>query len=236
MNRIATSLASLAVLLAAAATFRPAPSAQDASQHTAADQEARRAEMHSRWLEPDDSLQARPARELNGEFADRIIMIADQIDPAMAQRLRAMCDHDPSEFSRTIQKSGRKLVSLAELQVRDPDLFELKVAELRLEAQLARIEAQLHEAYRSGSEREAAALQQDLRNAVLIHVALSIKARGDYLRRLQEHVQALQEEIHREATNFDQTVDRKVRQIVERARSQAQDVAAADGVQADHRR
>jgi hypothetical protein len=159
--------------------------------------------------------------ELSPEFIDRCLRIAGQIDPDLANRLREMCDHDPAEFARAMATSGRKLVGLAQLQQRDPDLYAMKLGELRWEAQVERTARQLEDALRSGDEREAARITQDLRQHVLMQEAMRIKAQGDYLRRLEEHVQALREQIQREGDTFEQNVERRFKEIVSRSRATA---------------
>ena len=161
----------------------------------------------------------RPA--VSSEQIDRWLEVAEEVDPANAQRLRAMCHHDPEEFHRVMRQSGRSIVSLAELRTSDPELYDLKVAELRIEAQVEETSAALLQAMQQGDEKEIQAVEQELRQVVLMQVLHSIRAQGDYLNRLKQHVQHLEQQLQRDAENWQLTTEQRVQDIIDRSRSQA---------------
>jgi hypothetical protein len=161
----------------------------------------------------------RAAASLTSEQIERVLQVAEEIDSDMASRLRTVCDRDPDEFHRVMRQSGRRLLGLAELKHDDPDLYQIKLAEMRIEAQVDASAAQLVDAIRSG--RDVAEYEEDLRRWVRMQVLHSIRARGHYILRLKEHMERLEQELELEAQNFDKTVERRFQDILTRSQSVA---------------
>lgn len=172
----------------------------------------------------DDTRETRQAvqQAVSPDLVEQWLQVAEDVDPAKARRLREMCDRDPEEFNRVMRQSGRRIVSLAELRIDDPDLYETKLSEMRIESQVDEIAGRLVEAIRSGRQDDIAALQEELRPWVVTQVVYSIKARGDYLLRLKEHVERLERELEYEAENFQKVADRRLEEIIARAKAAAE--------------
>ncbi len=157
-------------------------------------------------------------RAISGALADRCIEVAAEVDPPLAKRLMEVRAKDPEAFARIVGESGRRLVGFAQLKVQEPRLYELKVQELRAHRDVARVAAELR-AVRAGDspdrDQRAAELEDKLRKLVQLQVAQSIAARGESLIRLKEHVQALREALTSEAFNFPETVERRMRELME---------------------
>lgn len=156
-------------------------------------------------------------RTISAALADRCIEVAAEVDPALAKRLMEVRAKDPEAFARIVGESGRRLVGFAQLKVQEPRLYELKVQELRAHRDVARVAAELR-AVRAGDspdrDQRAAELQDKLRKLVQVQVAQSLAIRGESLILLKEHVQALRDELTREAFNFPGTVDRRMQELI----------------------
>lgn len=157
---------------------------------------------------------------MSQEVIDRCLEVADEVDPELAQRLRTLCVDDPTEFQRIMRNIGRRFLALAELKSRDPVLYDIKIKELQIESQVDRVSDQLAHALEDGDTQQADELESELRNLIRVQLALSIKAQGDYLRKLQEHVAALEKRIEREAANFDQIVEQRLVEAVTESRAE----------------
>lgn len=217
MNRTTSVLTISASILGAALILQPEPATyadRDDEKPTTQTMEAAQA---PREIEAElDNVNS------EGELVQHWLDVAADIDPEKAERLRHVCDHNPEEFRRIMKQSGTRLMGLAELKRDDPDLYQLKLSELRIESQVQASADQLAEAIRNGEE--TAALEEDLHRWVSMQVAHSIRARGDYLLRLKEHMKRLEEDIENDARNFNKTV--QARYEKELARSQAMASAA----------
>ena len=110
-------------------------------------------------------------------------------------------------------RNSEKRVSLARLKERDPNLYDVKVNELRLDAQVSRLLDQL-EAARVTSSAAAGDLESQLLVLVEQQVGYSLVARGMYLRRLSEHVNALRDELSHDSANFEAAVERRMQELL----------------------
>jgi hypothetical protein len=147
------------------------------------------------------------------EMIEQVLLVADDVDPALANNLRRQRQRDPEGFARAMRTTGRRLLGMAELRSRDPQLYGFKLQELRIDKQVLNAAERLRESMRGGSG-DVEQRTEDLRTYVRIKVALSIKARVEYLARLRDHMIALEGAINRDALNFEKTVDERVRQLL----------------------
>ena len=99
-----------------------------------------------------------------------------------------------------------------------PDLYALKVEELGAEREVARLAGELRDLRRNPSPAQSALdrqLEERLRGQVQIQVALSIKARGEYLLRLKDHMKALEKQLTDQAGNFQATVEKRMQELLD---------------------
>lgn len=157
---------------------------------------------------------------ITDDMIDRVLDVAGEIDPELASRLQYICDTDPREFRRVLQSTGRRLIGLAQLKERAPDLYDMKRREWRAEVNIARIARDLVEARESADRLTLRILEDQLRTEVKMQFVMDIKARGDYLNLLEEHVEALRNELERKASRFDETVEERVRVAIDQAERQ----------------
>ena len=158
----------------------------------------------------------RPGRPLTPKLVEQCLEVARDVEPELARRLEELRQRRPGPaFERAI-RNARHLVGLARLKERDPQLYSLKVKELRLDAQIDRVLEQLHTAYDTSSA-EAEELEAHLRDLVRQQVAASIASRGMYLLRLKENMKSLQEQLEQDAANFEEAVERRMRALIEEA-------------------
>lgn len=165
----------------------------------------------------DDLMRSDRASSLTPELVDQALAIAHEIDSELGDRLKAMCGEDPDEFERVLRTTGRRLIGLAELKNDAPELYDMKRREWRQEVLISRTTRELAEAKISGDNLRIRMLENELRSHISIQVALNIAIRGEYVRRLQEHVRALEREVDHQASNFEQTVTQRYQSILERA-------------------
>jgi len=152
-------------------------------------------------------------RPLTPELIAQVVEVAREINPMLASRLQALQRRDPAEFEQAVRTTGWRLLGMAELKQRDPELYGFKVLELRYEQQAERKAAEVREAIKTGTG-DVARLQEDLRTLVRTQLALGMGARAEYLSRLREHLDRIEGEIDREAMQFDENVDSRIEQML----------------------
>lgn len=155
-----------------------------------------------------------PRRSLSPELIEQCLEVARDVDPALADRLETIRREQPAgDFARAI-RDARHLVRLARLKAEDPQLYDTKVKELRLDAQVDRLLEELAAA-RGTSDETAAELEARLQGLVKQQVAFSFVARGMYLRRLSDQMKALRDQLDHDLGHFQQAVDRRMKHLLD---------------------
>jgi hypothetical protein len=172
---------------------------------------------------------SRPHRPLGPqELATRCLEVAREIDPELGQRLTEALQKNPAEFERAMRQGGfgRRMYAMAELKNRDPELYRAKVSELSQAMQIERTAKKWREAKRSGSVGDADAYEAQLRSLLQVQFAMTVKARGDMLCRLEDRISELRDEIARDAANFNHLLDLRMQALA--AEPAARNGAAAN--------
>ncbi len=159
-------------------------------------------------------------RELTPEMIEECLDVAREVKPLLASRLeRLRRDSTEAQFEQAMRRNARHLVGLVRLRERNPGLYDLKMRELQTGEQIQRVTAQLREALDTGSTGHAQLLEIELHALVQLQASQSIEARGRYLLRIQEHAEALKQQIEDEASHFDQTVEQRFQEILDQIKS-----------------
>ena len=163
-----------------------------------------------------DRRRRRPGRPLSPKLVELCLEVARDVEPELANRLEAIRQRSPGPaFERAI-RNARHLRGLVDLKQRDPQVYELKVRELRLDAQIDSVLKQLAGARQTSSEA-AETIEAHVRGLVRQQVAASIASRGMYLLRLKENLTSLQEQLAHDAANFEEAVERRMEALIEEA-------------------
>jgi len=184
----------------------------------------RRDTLFSQWREGDSPLRSRRLlhssehqsyRELTPELLDECLEIAAEIFPSMAKSLQAQREKDSSGLERQIRRRAAWLLPLVELKHRDPDLYELKLFELKADAQINAIAQHLRQALADGNTVEAEQLEEQLRALLRFQGVLLLRSRDDYICRLQEHIEQLQEQLQIDRDNFDEQIEQRIQVLIQ---------------------
>jgi hypothetical protein len=150
--------------------------------------------------------------ELDEDLIEQFLDLADDIDADLASQLRSLRDRDPAAFADRFCGS-RRLYDLTRLRQRDPQLYGRKLLELNLHAQVNRLAEQVAAARREGQSGTVDALRGELHKWVIAEMGLSMLTRQEYLVRLQELVQQLEQQIQQKRGRFDTLVAQRIERI-----------------------
>ena len=150
---------------------------------------------------------------------DRYLDVASRIDPRLGQLLQKSCSdqgQDPVELEKMIRRYGHGLVALTELQKTDPELYESKIEELSLDAEVVQLSMQLKRiANASGTDSSEAKVHRELLQAAMrTRLELSITNRERSIMRLNERIEQLQERVEYDEVNFEQELKRQMDQAL----------------------
>jgi hypothetical protein len=160
-----------------------------------------------------------PRGEVTQRMIDRIMEIAKEVDPELGARLGAMCQEDPEVFKSLIRRQGRGLGSLLQLREIDPDLFEVKLNELKLDAEILLVSNSIREL---GTDEDVTQAQiATLRGLVRAKTALSIRVQTLSINRLERHIAALRQKIADTSDRFDEVVEERVEQLLSETKKPA---------------
>jgi len=147
-----------------------------------------------------------PMRALGPDPVEAVIEVAEEVSIEWGQQLRSLRDEDPAALRRSIASNGRRLVALAVLRDREPELYRLKVTELRIQSETAVTLNAYRDAVSAGKESLAAALLEDVRRSVRRQVDHDLRTRGEELAALDLQVQRLKQRLIEDALNRDERI------------------------------
>lgn len=154
----------------------------------------------------------RGAPPLSEEDLDELIEIAGRITPEWGEALRAKRDADRDGLRESIASAGPRLMGLLVLKRNHPELFELRIEDLRIQNELRSIAR----AYRELAAAEAtrrAELEEQLRQKVQRQVDLELRARALELAALDAQLRRMVEELSNESRDRAVKVERLIKEI-----------------------
>lgn len=147
-----------------------------------------------------------PGRALGPEQMDRIVAVARDLSPDLAARLDEARSRDAEAFRTALGSQAKRLGSLAVLRERRPELYAIRIEELKLEAKVLALGEQLHSAVDAGRSDEAARLEAQLRPLALAFVDSNLRSRAVELASLDAMLRDLRVDLERDARLRTETV------------------------------
>lgn len=150
-------------------------------------------------------------RELGERDLDRVIATARDIDPEWGDALESLRGSDPAALRQRLGSQARRLVVLSWLRERQPELYETRVEDFRVQRQVREAVERVRKA-RDAADAEGEALAlAEARLSLERQVELDIKARAHELvamdRALKEARQRLQDDIASRSRRVQQLVE-----------------------------
>lgn len=140
------------------------------------------------------------------DSADRIIAVARDVSPEWAASLEKVRERDPSGFERATGVLAKRLKALAVLKERKPQLYALRVEELRIQGEVTALADQWRSAISTGRTEDASGIEKDLRAKVGAMVDLNLRSRAMELAELDEVMRSMRGDLERDARARDTTV------------------------------
>ncbi len=146
-------------------------------------------------------------------MVEHIMAVAKEIDPELVEQLMSICEKDPDAFNTIIRKQGRRLGSLIRLRESDPELYDVKVTELKTDAEIY----QISEAIRGQNQTDPSTLLniEELKGLVRLRTAMSIRAQTLYIERLEQHIVGLRTKLDDTSNRFDEIVNERLNQLLQ---------------------
>jgi|GEM_PF-978021 hypothetical protein len=163
-----------------------------------------------------DGRGAGPRRRLSPEQIDAIVEVAGEVFPDGGARLRELRERDPEALERVLGRQARRLFTLAMLRQRNPELYALKLEELRNQMELRTLAARHEELQAQG---DSAAAQRDeiqdrIRSIAERQVDLGLRVRGLELAAMDEAIRRMRAELATDAENREAAVAEMVELVL----------------------
>ena len=163
-----------------------------------------------------------PMRRLSPEQIELVLETAREIFPEWAERLESLREQDPEGLDRAIAGNARRLFALAMLRDRNPDLFKMKVEELRNQMELRRLSEKMRELAEIGDEAAIDSMREEIRVLAAKHIDLGLRTRAMELAAMDEAIRRMRTELEADSLARDTAIDELVA-AVEAGRPPADD-------------
>lgn len=178
-----------------------------------------------RWM---DGGPGRGRPELSPELVDRLMEVVRDLDADRAAKLEALRSSNPKEFGQTIARSGRHLLGLSMLKDRDPELYSLRIDELRKGQEINRIAQEIRAARDTCSDAELERLTTMLRSRIREQTELNFRARGRELVLLENHLRTTREKLQEDIQRRDEAIDERLEELLAAPDDPESDAFAVD--------
>jgi hypothetical protein len=155
----------------------------------------------------------RSDRPISANMVEHIMEVAKEIDPELAEQLASLCEKDPEALHKIIRRQGHRLGSLIKLRESDPELFEMKVIELKTDAEIFHL-AQSLQGQDPTSPATLAQIAQ-LEGLIRARTEITIQAQTLFIERLERHLAGLRMRLDDTAQRFDEIVDDRLSQLLQ---------------------
>lgn len=151
-------------------------------------------------------------RPMTQNMIEHVMAVAKEVDPELAEQLSSICEKDPDAFEKIVRRQGRRMGSFIRLRDSDPELFEVKVAELKTDAEIFHLADELR-----GKDVNDSSIQghlANLRGLVRAKMGLSIRVQSLYIERLEHHLEGLRGRLEDTTIRFDEIVEERVNHLL----------------------
>ena len=158
--------------------------------------------------------------QLSPAMIEHCLEVVKEIDPELAGQLAAICENDPEALQKIIRRQGHRLGSLIRLQESDPDLFDVKVTELKIDAEIYHVAN-----YLQSLDPEDTAMQAgiaELEGLVRAKTEITIEAQSLYIMRLERHLAGLQSKLADTSARLEEIVQKRMDQLLKVVREDSQ--------------
>jgi len=152
-------------------------------------------------------------RPIPARVLEHVMAVLSEFDPELASQLSAICAADPAAYAQIIRRQGRRILPLVRMRESEPERFEVKVAELKIDAEIYFVTEGLKGSNMSDPAIQAQLMQ--LRGLIRAKIALSIRAQTLRIERLERHLEGLRTKLQETTSQFDEIVDERVEKLLQ---------------------
>lgn len=174
-----------------------------------------------RIADGDDPIPPRDLGPLTPEEREETLSFLEEIAPRMGARIRQFLAERPEMATRILGRLRAKLADLRSLREHDPELFQLKVAEMQGAYAVMEVARRLREASGPGAPpEEVRRARAELKEAIGLHFDHQVAVQQHEVRRLTERLERLQAQIKDRRQGRERAIERQVEDVMNRSASE----------------
>lgn len=144
----------------------------------------------------------------------RVIEVAHDVSPDMGKQLAASsATVSPDEMSHAMRQNARRLIALAVLRERNPDLYQTRVQDLRLQMELQALSGRYMAAKAAGDATELAKLDGEIATKAKRQVEADLKARGQELKALSDQLDEMRKDLQAALSETSERVAQRIEAV-----------------------
>lgn len=231
--RLVAAGGGLAVFIALASALSPVPhAAQGTAQGAAAGQDSQakgdsqdkqRTERRRGDRVRGDDLEAAGDRDdaprrggtpMPPEMRAKVLAVATDVSPELGEKLQKAFDAmGPDDAVRALPQNARRLMALVVLKERNPDLYQTRVEDLRLQLELHALGGKYQAAQAANDQAAMQRLDGEISVQARRQVAAELKARGQELKALADQLDRMKSELLTETQQQDARVAERIEAV-----------------------
>ena len=147
-------------------------------------------------------------------FAEEVLVVAEDLDPRLSERLRSLQDSDPEGFAERIAASTQ-LRALVDMRREDRRAYDLKILEFKTDAKVRTLAATVRQAREDGDNAAFASGREELRMQLRIQAGMRLANRLLQIERMEDMVEKLRERYDREVIEAEADVEVRLQNLLE---------------------
>jgi len=147
-------------------------------------------------------------------FAEEVLVVAEDLDPRLSERLRSLHDSDPEGFAERIAASTQ-LRALVDMRREDRRAYDMKILELKTDAKVRTLAATVRHARVDGDDAAFASGREELRMQLRIQAGMRLANRLLQIERMEDMVEQLRERYDREVAEAEADVEVRLQNLLE---------------------
>ena len=147
-------------------------------------------------------------------FAEEVLVVAEDLDPRLSDRLRSLHDSDPEGFAERIAASTQ-LRALVDMRREDRRAYDMKILELKTDAKVRTLAATVRQARVDGDDAAFSSGREELRMQLRIQAGMRLANRLLQIERMEDMVEQLRERYDREVAEAEADVEVRLQNLLE---------------------
>lgn len=139
--------------------------------------------------------------------------IVARLYPELAERFDALRREDPRQFKQTLERRFPRVRFLVELQDRDPAMFELRMADIRLDRQTDALAYELREARNADDKDRYEDLRDAIEAKVTEHFDVRQQIRAMEIEMLKQKLEDLEERLDDRDDDRKDLIEQRVNEL-----------------------